>query len=183
MACIPSLGTVKSAFGQSVFSAANLYNAVTPYVEHGYKGITENPLHPRQARRVVGLAFLSLVAAWEDFVQALFVRYMAGASSPGGYRPTLRLGPCTTLRHAAEVLTGRPGFDLESRYLSWTKWSEVTSLASLHFVKGRPCTSSQRRAYHPKPSCTLVTESPPGFLGGRAPISGPGRECKDCARL
>ncbi len=138
MACIPSLRTVKSAFGQSVFSAANLYNAVTPYVEHGYKGITENPLHPRQARRVVGLAFLSLVAAWEDLVQALFVRYMADASSPGGYRPTLRLGPCTTLRHAAEVLTGRPGFDLESRYLSWTKWSEVTSLASLHFVKGRP---------------------------------------------
>jgi hypothetical protein len=132
------LATVKTSFAASVSSAVNLYAAVTPYVKYTPKGFDENPLHPKQARRVVGLAFLSLVAAWEDFVQAVFIRYMAGVPSPGGYRPDLRLGPCGTLRHAAEILTGRPGFDLANRYLSWTKWSEVTSLASLHFVKGRP---------------------------------------------
>ena len=98
-------------------------------------------MHPKQARRVIALAFISLVAAWEDFVQGAFVRYMVDASSPAGYRPALRVGPCKTLRHAVEVLTGRPGFNLANRYLSWTKWSGVTSLASLHFLMGRPFSS------------------------------------------
>ena len=141
MARPPATSTLRRSFVATVISSANLYASVESYLPHSYDGFSTNPLHPKQARRVVALSFQSMVAAWEDFVQGLFVRYMVGAASPSGYRPSLRLGTCSSIRHAVEVLTGQPGFDLTRRYLSWTKWSDVTALAKLHFTGGRPFTS------------------------------------------
>jgi len=119
MARPPAIGSVSRTFEQALRSASGLATAVRPYCARGYQAIHTNPLHPNQARRVVALAFLAASAAWEEFVGAVFVRYVAGAQSPSGYTPTLLMGPAPSLDHAYKLVAGRHDYDPESRFLSW----------------------------------------------------------------
>jgi hypothetical protein len=79
----------------------------------------QGPLHPNQARRVVALSFLAVSAAWEEFVGAAFVRYLAGAKSMSGYAPALVMGPAPSLAHAYKLIAGASDFKLDRRYLTW----------------------------------------------------------------
>jgi hypothetical protein len=84
---------------------------------------------------------MHMVAAWEEFVQGCFIRYMTGAVSPSNYAPALRVGPCQTLSHAGQVLTRKSGFDFESEFIGWSTWSEVGNRAKIFFAHGRPFSS------------------------------------------
>jgi hypothetical protein len=133
----PALTSTVRAFDIALQSAANLNVAVTPFCARTYDGILERPLHPNQARRVVALSFLAATAAWEEFLGAIFVRYVAGAPSPGGYRPPLLLGPACSLEHAYNLVSGTPDFDPESRFLNWGP-DETLGRAKLFFPPGSP---------------------------------------------
>src|ERR1035437_7655315 len=102
-----SVVTVKKEFAFTRLSSLNLFHSMLPFTS------IRGPIHPKNANRVVGLAFLVLVSGWEDFVEGVFLRYMAGATFPRGTAPALRLGPCYNLQHAYEVFTGQPSFDRE----------------------------------------------------------------------
>lgn len=141
MASKPKLTSVKRAFHEGLVSSLNLFAAVFDFTDrkktwdaiYGWE-----PIHPAQARRVVALAFMNIVASWEEFVQATFIRYMVGATSPSGFRPALRVGPCASLKHAGQLLTKRMDFNFESDFISWSSWSEVNNRAKLFFDDGRP---------------------------------------------
>jgi excisionase family DNA binding protein len=53
----------------------------------------DHPYQPRFAQKIVGLAFLNVVAAWDEIVEHLFLGYMAGRQNRLGYAPELLLGP------------------------------------------------------------------------------------------
>lgn len=64
-----------------------------------------------------GLALLRIHLAWEDFVESVFLRYMCGAISPSGYRPTLLNAPSQNISSAMATLLAPGGhsfFELES---------------------------------------------------------------------
>jgi len=105
------------------------------------------PLHPGQARRIVALAFMNIVAAWEEFVQGTFIRYMAGASSGNGYKPRLRFGPSESLAHAGQILSGKKEFGFQKDYFNWSSWKDVLSRAELFFSNGEPYSNVPEK-YH-----------------------------------
>jgi hypothetical protein len=144
MANRPELTNVVNTLLTSVVSARKLFSAVIVFTDKGktYDAIHGwEPLHPAQARRVVALAFMNIVSAWEFFIESTFIRYMAGARSPAGYQPQLRAGRCASLKHAGQLIKANMDFDFESNYLVWSSWSTVTNRAKLFFDHGRPFTS------------------------------------------
>lgn len=135
MAKRPAIGSVHRSFYSALESASDLASAVLPFCARGYEGIHENPLHPTQARRVVALSFLAASAAWEEFVGAVFVRYVAGATSPSGYSPVLLMGRPPSLEHAFKLVSGRHDYDPESRFLTWGP-DETLARMGLFFRSG-----------------------------------------------
>jgi hypothetical protein len=135
-----SLRSVRATYDRRRVSAIDMYQTLRPYAEEGaWDGIWGwEPIHPSQALGVVGLSFLQLVIAWEDLVEACFVRYIAGATSPSGFKPTLRLAPASTLAHAYELASGQPGFRSHTQFLSWTRWRDVVERASVFLHGGKP---------------------------------------------
>ena len=141
MARKPALNTAKSSYIKSLDSAENLYAAVSPFLKRTYESISTNPLHAEQARRVVALAFLAAISAWEGFVEFALTRYLAGAESPAGFRARPRGGYAKSVSHAYELISGQLGFDPERRFLSW-KPEETLGRAKIFFVGGEPFTSA-----------------------------------------
>ena len=134
----PSMATVWQSFQTTIDSSENLYGAVGQFCLRTYEGITQNPLHPTQARRIVSLAFLGTVAAWEQYLEAVFVRYLAGARSHTGYHPHLRAGTAQNLQHAYDLLSGKFEFKTDSQYLTWSSPSDVIRRAKIFFTNGHP---------------------------------------------
>jgi hypothetical protein len=108
-------------------------------MRYTYESFEENPYQPRVAQKVVGLAFLSAVAAWEQFVEHVFLGYMAGATSGSGYSPRLALGPCRNRAHALRVLGASSGGDA-NRSLRWSDWNWVIHAGCVFFRSGEPFT-------------------------------------------
>ena len=145
----PQLKSIKKEFVRIVESATNLAFVVYPYTlkENIYEGIQGwEPIHPAQAHKVIALSFMQIVAAWEQFIQDCFLRYMMGASSPSGYKPVLRIGPCQSLLHAGQVITGKADFKFEKDIVSWSSWKLVTERSKIYFQGGRPFTDLRQPA-------------------------------------
>lgn len=83
---------------------------------------------------LAGFTLIRLQLAWENFVEAVFIRYMCGSTSASGGGPTLlqlrqrNIGAAT-----AELLQGQP-------FVNWT-YDETVSRASIYFVNGEPFTT------------------------------------------
>ena len=137
MAKKPALKTARSSFLASIDSAENLFAAASPFIRKTYAGLTQNALHPEQARRVVALAFLAAVSAWEEFVEFSFTRYLAGAKSLNGSQPVPRAGFSASVRHSYELLAGVSAFNPDRQYLNWGV-SETLKRAHLYFAGGQP---------------------------------------------
>lgn len=137
----PALTTVCRTFTTRVQSSADLYGAVEEFALGTWNSINGwEPLYPGHARRIVALAFMNLVVGWEDFVEACFVRYLAGSDSPNGWTPKLRLSACSSLDHAYALTAGTANFDRTKQFLNWSSWPEVESRAEVFFVGGKPFT-------------------------------------------
>lgn len=142
MARPPSLNTVSRTFITRVQSSADLYGTVEEFALGTWHSIQGwEVLYPGQARRIVALAFMNLVVGWEEFVEACFVRYLAGSSAPSGWKPKLRLSACKSLDHAYALIAGRADFDVTKQYLNWSSWPEVESRALVFFPRGKPFTA------------------------------------------
>jgi hypothetical protein len=97
-----------------------------------------NRMHPKHVRRVVELAFMGVVAAWEEFLELVFVRYLAGASAPNGFAPVLRAGKATSVSHAYQVVAQKPSFDVTKDYLKFSDPAWTVAQARFFFDGGRP---------------------------------------------
>ncbi len=136
----PKLAPTKDEFLKVLESSDGLFHAMEPYLIGSY--VPRNtPVHRKQAERIVALAFMSIVAAWEEFVIGSFLRYLCGVKSPANYGPTLRLGSCVDLSHATDLLSGQSDFDIEKNFLSMTSWEKVVGSAKIYFSGGAPYSS------------------------------------------
>lgn len=134
-----SLNSTRSDFDERIISAANLFAVVQKDAEGHWDAIQGGEgLYPGHARRIAALAFMQMVIAWEELVEATFVRYVAGAPAPSGYRPPMRLGAAKTLSHAYQLISGNPKFDSEKHFLSFDSWATVIETASMFFDHGEP---------------------------------------------
>lgn len=157
MARPPALTTVRNQFDETLTSAEDLYLAVKPSADGSWNAINgKEALYPGQARRVVGLAFLQIVIGWEDFVEAVFVRYLAGASAPSGYVPSLRLAAAKSLGHAYQLASGDPDHDPQKHFISWNKWKNVEALARVFFDAGRPFTNVTTHESQRLADCVII---------------------------
>lgn len=121
-----------------MLSADRIYASLLPFVDLSYDGIHENPLHPYQAKKIIELSFMRIIAAWEEFVQNIFIRYMLGATSESGYSPELRISNCKSLQHAYELISGKNDFDPSVYYLDWSTWPKVIRKAKIFFERAEP---------------------------------------------
>lgn len=128
-----SLKSTINRFEERLSSSEELFNSVYA-VACGDKEPEEGCLSRSQSSRVVSLAFLQMVTAWEDFVECIFLRYMVGAESPSGYKPRLRQTKPKNLDAAFELLC-------EGKKLEFLKWSNIDKIrdrAKVYFEKGEP---------------------------------------------
>jgi hypothetical protein len=132
----PKVDHVREGFLYQIEVAENLESAVKPLMAI-HPGAARS-LHPKHVYRTIELAFMGVCAAWEDFLEATMVRYLAKAETDSGYEPLLRVGNCLSISHAFEVLSGKPGYDPEEQFMTWTNPVSVTKLAEVFFIKGAP---------------------------------------------
>ncbi len=116
---------VRDVFVGALSSADSLVDAVVKL-----EGFNPSKSHTasRHVRRVVGWPFLGVVAAWEEFIEQSFVRYLVGAQSSSGYKPKLRLGAAGSISHAYHVLSGnqlRPLFRFSQVFRSFVDNTDI----------------------------------------------------------
>ena len=119
-------------------SAMRIYAPLRECCLFNYDNIRETDFHPTVASKMIGLAFLSVVAAWEEYIEEAFLRYMAGTQTDTGYAPVLRLSPCCSLVHARQVLSATFDSQERPRFLPWNDYTWVVSAARVYFRDGEP---------------------------------------------
>jgi hypothetical protein len=78
----------------------------------------------RYVERVAEYSLLRMHLAWETFLEDSFLRYLCGAATVSGYRPTLLQPQAPTIEHAFRSLLRQPHYT----YLDWSR--QRTSAAS-----------------------------------------------------
>ena len=134
---LPAVTHVRVGFVRSCVSAADLVTAIRDVAAINPRAAGPR-VHPEQARRVVELAFLGLISAWDEFLEQSFVRYLAGAKSSDGSAPALRLGKAEGIAHAYHIISGDPAFDPARNYSKFSDAGWVIALSKIYFERGAP---------------------------------------------
>lgn len=112
----PKVTHVRDAFLAEVATARALVVAVQALPQQVHPNAPRG-IHPEHMRQVAGLAFVGVVAAWEEFLERTLVRYLAGASTDSGYTATPKYGRATSLAHAYELVSQDSSYDPLKHYL------------------------------------------------------------------
>ena len=132
MARTPKVDHVRDSFLAGIASATNLVTAIQALPGKVHPDVQVG-IHPKHVRQVVGLAFMGLIAAWEEFLERSLVRYMAGATTNGGYSPSHKHGRANDLQRAYEILSQDVNYDPQKKYLKVTDPTWVRKLADFYF--------------------------------------------------
>jgi len=124
----------KAQFLLSLETAVRIYGPAREMCRFTYESFGENTYQPNVAAKVVGLAFLSAVAAWEDFVADVYLGYLCGYPAPNGYKPRLRAGPAQHKTHALTLAAGEANEREAERKLRWNSFKWIQGLAAVHFA-------------------------------------------------
>lgn len=122
-------------------TALRIYAPARDCCRLGYDSFLYSVYQPRVAAKVIGLAFLDAVTAWEDFLQQVFLGYMCGYCAPTGYCPKLRAGNAVNRTHAVQLLSGEVNPKEADRRCRWNSIRWVVSVASIHFQSPNPFSS------------------------------------------
>lgn len=128
----PEVDHVKKTFFKEIQAAEDLVAKILQF-KGGINPAGTLGIHPKHVRQVVELAFMGVVASWEEFLEMVLVRYVAGAKTGSGYRPTPKFGRATSLDHAYQVLSNNSKFNPKKDYLKVTDPSWVTNQADFLF--------------------------------------------------
>lgn len=134
----PEVNSARTSFIEVVDQAKRLYDVIKPFCDGSINSIGRKQIHRKQANRFLGLAFLSVLSGWEEFVEVSFIRYLAGSKTKNRYAPKMRIGSCESIGHAYEILSGQLHFDPTKKYTNWTSFQKVIDKAKLFFVNGEP---------------------------------------------
>ena len=94
-------------------------------------------MHPFQLQRVAELCALRIFMAWEAFLEDTFLRYMCGATSIGGLKPSCCAIP-RDLKHARDIVCGMSNRD----FIDWASPDKVIQRSMLYFHDGEPFNSA-----------------------------------------
>lgn len=127
---LPSLHQVFGEFKTEASNATKLLDKIET---------SPGVLHQPQVDLIFELAFLKIFIAWEQFLENTFIRYMCGASSLSGKKPT-RIVSARYLDDALKVICGdRP-------YADWASVEIVVERANRFFDNGEPYTTPLQSA-------------------------------------
>ena len=112
----PTLPHVRDAFLEELATARGLDAAVQSLPQRVHPN-APNGIHPKHVRQIVGLAFIGVIAAWEEFLERTLVRYVAGAATNTGYAATPKYGRAKDISHAYELLSQDANYDPQKHYL------------------------------------------------------------------
>ena len=124
----------KAQLLRSLDTALRIYSPAREMCRFTYESFSETTYQPNVAAKVVGLAFLSAVAAWEDFVEDIYLGYLCGYPAPNGYKPRLRAGSAQNKTHALTLAAGDSNEREAERKLKWSSFNWVQSIATVHFT-------------------------------------------------
>ena len=128
----PKVEHVREAFLREITSAKALTSAVgrLPMVVNSSMA---SGLHPKHMLQIEELAFMGVVAAWEEFLEMTLVRYIAGARYPNGQGPSHKYGRADSLRHAYEIVSQDANYDPAKKYLKVNDPRWVLCTADFYF--------------------------------------------------
>jgi len=132
----PKVEHVRDEFIQNINSAKDLVNQVLRF-EGIHPNTQKATLHSKHVRKVVELAFMGVVASWEEFLERTFVRYMAGAET-SNLKPTLKVGRADSLEHSYQLLAEDPNYDSAKDYLKFSTPKWVIMKAKFYFKEAKP---------------------------------------------
>lgn len=112
----PRVTHVRDAFLAEIATARSLVAAVRSLPQKVHPNAPPG-IHPKHARQITGLAFIGVIAAWEEFLERTLVRYLAGAATDSGYTASPKYGRATDLGHAYELLSQDANYDSQKHYL------------------------------------------------------------------
>lgn len=130
----PKVDHVREAFRREITTARNLVQAIDALPRTASRSARVG-IHPKHVRQVVELAFMGVVAAWEEFLERALVRYVAGASCDSGYSPTHKYGSGNSLTHAYELLSQSSNYDPQRDYLKVSDPRWVWRTADFFFAR------------------------------------------------
>lgn len=137
MAMPPKLEPIRVHFIGRIDAAEKLVESVRKLsaVKGAGKG---SSLHVEHVGQVVELAFMGMCAQWETFLEDTMLRYVAGAVPVASNTFQLRLAKSSDLSHAFQLLSGKPSFNPESDFMSWTNGGAVIERAKVFLRGGEP---------------------------------------------
>ena len=122
----------------SLDTALRIYMPAREMCKFDYDSFEMTAYHPNVAAKIIGLSFLSALAAWEDFISQVYLGYLCGYPSPNGSSPELRAGKCQDKSHALLLAAGEPSYRDAERRMRWGNLRWVKSLATVHLKSGNP---------------------------------------------
>jgi hypothetical protein len=155
---MPALNSIRRTFDRSLESAKVLFEVAATYSQVPARSIMgEPPIRPGQAQRIAGLSFLVMVRAWEELVEGCLVRYLAGARSPSGYKPSIKRPASRNLIESYERL-GSNEYRLGGGkgYLAVSDWSRVRHCATDFFDDGQPFTNVKHQQVQQLKAATVI---------------------------
>lgn len=126
--------TAKTQLLRALATAVRIYAPAREMCRFNSESFNETTYQPNVAAKVVGLAFLSAVSAWEDFVEDVYLGYLCGYPAPNGYTPRLRAGPAQNKTHALTLAAGESNEKEAERKLRWSSFRWIQALSTVHFV-------------------------------------------------
>ena len=107
------------------------------------------PLNIRTSEMLIGLQFLMMHLAWEEFLESVFIRYMCGGISSTGLAPRLLSSKEKCVRDAMTTLLGN------HKYLSWSP-KETLDRANQYLDSGEPFKSTIASARNDLDSMNII---------------------------
>jgi len=128
----------KDNFLSALDTASRIYGPAREMCTFDYESFEESTFHPNVAAKIVGLAFLCGVAAWEDFLCSAYLGYLCGYPSPNGAVPRTRFGRSPNKSYALLLASGESTPREAERKMRWSSFKWVKSLSKIHFYSENP---------------------------------------------
>lgn len=112
----PKVTHIRNAFLSEVATARSLVAAVRALPQQVHPNAPQG-IHPKHVTQITGLAFMGVIAAWEEFLERTLVRYLAGAATDSGHAMTPKFGRAINIGHAYELLSQDANYDPSKHYL------------------------------------------------------------------
>ena len=131
-----NVNRVRSEFIEELDRAAALVDAIK-VIPSQVRRSNKPGLHPKHKRQVIELAFMGMVASWEEFVEQALVRYLSGAETKKGRKPRLKAGRADSIQHAYELLSLDPNYNPEKSYLKISDPNWICRVCDFYFSSHR----------------------------------------------